>query len=385
MEKPSIENQQVRMGEIETRLEYIDLDKIKEVLESKKAVKDWAYAVHDKDVKETGDPVAPHVHIMIKLNYPQKIKHIVEWFGVGVNQFEFIGKKNGSSWETAVNYLIHGNDETKYQYAHDEIISNFNYTEFVEKYKQGIKKSKSNRKLREEQIINAIISGEVKRYSLGQEDTEHLITPLECVLFDNSIQKAFNLRSDIISKSEQNRGEKMRVLYVFGESGTGKTTYAKKIARNEGFQSYVSGGSNDPLQDYKGEECLILDDYRADEQKAADIVKMLDNHTASNVKSRYKNKSLAECKLIIITSVYTPEEWWERVHMSHKEPIIQFKRRIEAIYEMSKETIDIYLNFEEDGIFEHVKTIPNKVQDIYKTKLQTRGQKIEQALMSVSV
>jgi hypothetical protein len=52
---------------------------------------------------------------------------------------------------------------------------------------------------------------------------------------------------------------------------------------------------------------------------------------------------------------------------------------------MSKETIDIYLNFEEDGIFEHVKTIPNKVQDIYKTKLQTRGQKIEQALMSVSV
>ena len=48
---------------------------------------------------------------------------------------------------------------------------------------------------------------------------------------------------------------------------------------------------------------LILDDLRPSCIGLSDLLKMLDNHTSSSVKSRYYNKVL-ECKLIIITSIF---------------------------------------------------------------------------------
>ena len=47
-----------------------------------------------------------------------------------------------------------------------------------------------------------------------------------------------------------------------GDAGTGKTTYAKDLAVKKGYSIFVSSGSNDVLDGYGGEDCIILDDLR---------------------------------------------------------------------------------------------------------------------------
>ena len=71
----------------------------------------------------------------------------------------------------------------------------------------------------------------------------------------------------------------------------------------------------------------------------SDLLKMLDNNTASTVKSRYKNKVL-ECKLIIVTSVLKIDEFFNGVFKEQKEPIVQLKRRCK-----------LHLRFEQDHYY----------------------------------
>ena len=390
----SIGKKQVRLGEIETQLYIydekgeitgtrIDVSKIEEILKSKKAVKEYAFIVHDKDTKDDGTLKRPHVHIMMRFNNPTPIKTVCNWFGVTENYFETIGDKNGSSWETAVNYLIHGNDETKFQYAHEEVTSNFNYTAFIDKYKSSINNRKNGnaREKREKEIYDLILFGFLKKHNIASED-QTLIEPFELYKYKRCIEMAFEVRSDRLLEREQTRGEEMEVIYLHGDAGTGKTTHAKKIAEKKGYAISISSSSNDPLQDYKGQECIILDDFRSSGQKGADILKMLDPHTSTSVKSRFKNKSLAECKMIIITSTKTVEEWWSELDFNEKEPIEQFKRRISHIYNIKKNTIDVFVR-NNDG-FEKCGTIENKIAEIHKMddlKIQKRR---EEALKLVA-
>lgn len=132
----------------------------------------------------------------------------------------------------------------------------------------------------------------------------------------------------------------MDCMYVTGGSGTGKTTYAKQIAAENGYSVFISSGSNDILDDYKGEDCIILDDLRPSCIGLSDLLKMLDNNTSSSVKSRYRNKVL-ECKMIIITSVLPLEQFYKGVFESENEPIEQFKRRCKVHVTLTRE----YLNY----------------------------------------
>ena len=87
-----------------------------------------------------------------------------------------------------------------------------------------------------------------------------------------------------------------------GEKGTGKTTYAKRMLDKLGYDYCVSSSSNDPFQDYLGQDAIIMDDLRDDVFGFADILKILDNHTSSSYRSRFSNK-VFNGKMIVITTV----------------------------------------------------------------------------------
>ncbi|MFT2804469.1 tRNA methyl transferase PRC-barrel domain-containing protein, partial [Candidatus Phytoplasma asteris] len=72
----------------------------------------------------------------------------------------------------------------------------------------------------------------------------------------------------------------MECVFITGMSGSGKTTLAKKIAKDKNYQTYISSGSNDVLDDYQGQECIILDDLRSNCLGLTDLLKMLDNNTS---------------------------------------------------------------------------------------------------------
>ena len=130
----------------------------------------------------------------------------------------------------------------------------------------------------------------------------------------------------------------MECIYITGASGTGKSTYAQMICEEKGYSCFVSSGSNDILDGYGGEDVIILDDLRADYIGVSDLLKLLDNNTASTVKSRYKNKVL-ECKMIIITSVNTIEEFFHKALKGSQEPIKQLERRCKTHVRFEEECI----------------------------------------------
>lgn len=152
----------------------------------------------------------------------------------------------------------------------------------------------------------------------------------------------------------------MDVVYIYGASGTGKTTYAKMMAQEQGFEIFTSSGSNDPFDGYRGQECVILDDLRGSVFPLADLLKILDNNTASTVKARYKNISL-ECRLLIITTTKTPNEFYKQVFESNGEEYKQFQRRCGQVAKMTKEDMTIYHYNKNKEQYELLMTLPNPV------------------------
>ena len=320
---------QVRLCEIVSDVEHIDIEKIVKVLDTQKPFKDYAYILHNKDTyteedeKKNADHKAgilkkAHYHIAIRLEYGTDTKYIANWLGIKEN---FINRVKGK-WVDMLKYLTHENAPTKYQYAEDEVISNYDWKKEKEKV---IKKS--NSEARKSEIINDIVNGVIREFNYND-----YITIDEYDKYKKSIDNAFKYRTDKIKGGKRN----MECVYITGKSGTGKSTYAKMMCEDKGYSVFVSSGSNDVLDGYAGQDCIILDDLRPSCMGLSDLLKMLDNNTASTVKSRYKNKVL-ECKLIIITSVLKIDEFFNGVFKEQKEPIVQLKRRCK-----------LHLRFEQD-------------------------------------
>lgn len=123
----------------------------------------------------------------------------------------------------------------------------------------------------------------------------------------------------------------MQVIYITGVSGCGKSTLAKFFARSNNYDVFISGSGKDILDGYDKQECIILDDLRADIFSKAELFKLTDNNTNSSVKSRYNNKDISNCKLMIITSIKAPHNlynWFDDKDESFK----QFARRLNYTY-----------------------------------------------------
>ena len=86
----------------------------------------WAYATHDKDInKDTGELMKKHTHLQIYGNTQHSIKAWAKITGKKENEIQKIDNKI-----RAIQYLIHKNTPTKYQYEKNIIRSNFNIEEY---------------------------------------------------------------------------------------------------------------------------------------------------------------------------------------------------------------------------------------------------------------
>ena len=310
------------MCEIVQQLEYLSLDKIESVLNGKDCIKDYAYIVHDKDVDDRGVLKKPHVHLALRFNNAYDVKHISQWFDVPQ---QYVSKVKGK-WVDMLKYLTHKNALDKFQYSDDDVVSNFNFVE-------EIKNNDKSRDERKSEIINKIVAGEIREYNY-----HNYINIDEYDKYRKSIDNAFKYRLDSIKGVDR----EMECIFIAGDSGTGKTTYAKQVAEDRGFSVFVSSGSNDLLDDYKGQDCIILDDLRPSCMGLSDLLKMLDNHTASSVKSRYKNKVL-ECRLIIITTTLNIDTFFGKVFSEEEETIVQLKRRCGLMLKFYMEHYEAYV------------------------------------------
>lgn len=312
-----------------------DLDNMRLILETKKCIKHYSYIIHDKDCytsqdeaknpeHKAGEPKTPHVHLLLRFhdNQPQNSCYICKWFGLSEN---FVNRICGK-WEDAVAYQTHRNAPEKYQYSpEEEVHCNFDYIAVCEQ--------RDNAKNPLKEAIEKILSGEIREYNKTIE-----IDNLLLVQYARQINEAFKVRSEHLLATAQDR--QTECIFICGCSGSGKTTLAKKIAKTKGLAYFMSSGSNDVLDGYAQQPCIILDDIRPSVMGLSDLLKMLDNFNVSSVKSRYKNKYV-NCDLIIITTVLNIDTFYENVFSEQKEPITQLKRRCGTYIRMDRETINI--------------------------------------------
>ena len=147
-------------------------------------------------------------------------------------------------------------------------------------------------------------------------------------------------------------------------------------------QPYVSSGSNDILDGYMQQPVLILDDIRPSTLGLSDLLKLLDNNTASTVKSRYKNKALY-CDLIIITTVLDIDSFYSTVFKNSDEPIMQLKRRCGTYIKMDSEHIYISLWDSYKNDYSEPLEYENDVINIYRADHAKTTQEIEENVSSL--
>lgn len=339
----------------DTNDEIINLEKLDSMLSERSCIKDYAYIIHDQDrytendelhnSKHVAGSLKPaHIHLIMRFqeNQPQKLECVAGWFGLGSN---FISKIKGS-WNDACVYLIHRNAPEKYQYSPDSVFSNFSYEAFINNYQS---------KAQLTDIIQQIVDGEIQPFDYTQKIDRVFITK-----HFREITDAFKVRAEYLALTETERNTD--VIFISGVSECGKTTLAKKIARTQGMPYYVTSGSKNPMDEYRQQPCIIADEMRPEVMATSDLLKFLDNNTASAVGARYKNKYI-NCKLIILTTPFSMESYFGKLVNNHYEPLIQLQRRCKTYIQMDFEEISVAIWDQQSHRYTHAFVYENDLLD----------------------
>lgn len=282
----------------------------------------------DEEVSKT------HYHIVIKFKSPTM-------FDVIKNRFPYGNIESAKNLKATVQYLIHLNDESKVQYKWDDIITNcIDMTPY---------KVQSNfqQEITIKSIMERIDKGEIKEYNQFEK------IPIELwAKYKTRIENALIYYRERIC---MDKNREINVMFFSGDTGTGKTSFAKHYCQSLKKSFCVSSSSNDVMQDYKGEDVLILDDLRDSDFKFTDLLKMLDNHTKSTMKSRYHNKAFIG-DTIIITSYKPLHDWYFDINSESKH---QLYRRIKQMYKFSNDKIDCFEYNDIAFKYEFVGSAPN--------------------------
>ena len=119
--------------------------------------------------------------------------------------------------------------------------------------------------------------------------------------------------------------EEREVIWICGDSGSGKTQLAQQLAGDDVF---VKGG--DKWWDgHMNEDTILLDDWRPSEYWRADRTLRILGGIRERVEVKGGSHWLS-CKRIIITCCDRPEDIWEKNHS--KEQVKQLLRRISKTY-----------------------------------------------------
>jgi hypothetical protein len=311
-------------------------ENIETCIKEYKTIKEWAYILHDKDKNDKG-ATAPHYHIYLWFGVGVDFDQVASWFKTLPQNVE----KVKTTKKAILKYLTHDNAPTKYQYPKTEVKSNFDLEAITDE------KSPFSR------------FSDFDNYSYAQH-IDYLKNEIDDKLKIKGhelLKKQWLLHTEYL----ETKGDRMmKVIFMEGVAGSGKTTFAKQLSTTLKKDYYVSSSSNDSLQGYKGQKVLILDDARDSTFPFNDLLKILDNNTSSSVRSRYQNK-VFNGDIIIITSVVPLYKWYSGIDSKvSEESLAQLYRRITEYYKLTKNTITAFQNVDENGSpFLEVKSVKN--------------------------
>ncbi|EFN98262.1 hypothetical protein SMSK564_1424 [Streptococcus mitis SK564] len=305
----------------------------------------WAGILHDKDVNEDGETVEPHIHLMMYFKHARS-PHSIAW---EINERN--GKREDSQIErleffkhpnNGFSYLVHQTKDAqnKYQYPISEVISNFDFAKKLENIRKQVERNQSKKEgelIRE--YLDMLYDG-----LLTLEEIESELTGSQYAKASTRLKAVAEKRQERLGREFLNRmkyeQKTKQVVYIYGESGLGKTRLAKTYAENKNTSYFVTGSSRDPFQSYQNQETIIIDELRPDSFRYDDLLKILDPYNFDVfLPSRYIDKALT-AELIFITSPYSPKELYDNFQTSKRiDRFDQLERRIQTAILVEKDNI----------------------------------------------
>lgn len=365
-----IDNQEIglkrTMCEVMNYEPYLDLEEVKKVCATKAAdgiLQQYVIVRHDQDVVtdedvkkntclQAGSLKSPHIHVFMRFKHSRYFSEIANWFHI---QEQYVHKIQAHSFDAAIPYAIHANAKNKHQYSINEVYTNFDYQAVIEAYykKQAKKETGQVNDARRAEIINGIMNGTITESTLSKH-----VTATEEDRFNSSIRNTFARKKRDLT---MNKDRNMKVIYICGASGAGKTTFAKMLCRSLGWSFFISGSKRDPLQGLTPDtDAIILDDLAPDTFEWKELLKLLDNHTASAAAARFSDK-FVNCKMIIITNTKSIEAFCSYITGAHGEDEYQLYRRVTTVYNVFSKTIEELELDHNTRRYKVVRQCPNRI------------------------
>lgn len=324
-------------GALQTRLKSLVKDGV---------IENYALILHNHDKKEDGEKIKPHYHVWLYSNNRISIGKIAKSLGDNEQQFESMTKRGNSlrsSAENSLLYLIHGtfNSQDKYQYSAEDVKANFNYQDFITKLGEN-SNGKSNASKNPESILN-----EYKNEKITKTAAVKALMAISArcyAKYANQLDKIEDglrqLKFEKWLKHKKKTNEKIKVVWVFGAAGTGKTHYCRDFCERKKFDFFVTTASNDPFQDYDGQKVLIIDELRPDTFRYRDLLQILDPYNFDQKKTiaRYHNARIMS-DYIFVTSPFDPFTLYSKMNNSSQDGFDQLYRRIGLVLQFDNDHI----------------------------------------------
>lgn len=309
-----------------------------------------------------------HLHLLLKFknrDTSAAVEKLARILGVEVQYLELdksrggapvevCGKKITQQHDNGLSYLTHVKYPEKYQYPPEQVASvrGMDYVRvYRERYPAWLKgrahiKAKRAR-LEFEAFREMVLQGEVTRDQIMLTDDLFDVYSRHQREIEDALSAYGQRRAYRAAAKLRNGDFRTQVVYIHGDAGVGKTRFANGFikqaityaqAQGERWQVYRAATAN-PLDDWQGEEIMMLDDLRASAMDANDWLLLLDPHNASPARARYKNKGEVAPRLIVITATIEPIEFffYARQKGNVDEALDQFIRRLQSVVKVYRE------------------------------------------------
>lgn len=307
----------------------------------------------DSTKKFENVPKEEHIHIIGELSGENPLKktisisEISSIVGVPKNQVE-PPKSGRYSKDNKLAYLIHAKDPDKYRYYEhiEEVQSVVTLIgrDYMQIYAQrkgawergAAKKTREAANLDIDWLLDKILFGEITMDNILLSDDLYKIYSTAQKKCDDALE-LYGVRHAFFEVQALEKGEfECSLLYLEGPSGSGKSTFlygvVNALESMYGWSS-VRLARDNSLDDYHGEEIVVLDDVRGQAMTIDEWLGLLDAHYATRAAKRYKNAKVPMKPRVIIISAKIPAVeyfYYARNHNanSRNESLDQIIRRI---------------------------------------------------------
>lgn len=311
--------------------------------------------IHDKDSSEKWDekqgklvtvPTRPHIHAVIrfKRGHGDTLEKLAQVIGLEPQFVEKAGRGR-YAFDNMQSYLVHAKDADKYQYDPDEVatILGKSYRAIYEEnkarwYVGRAKKQRSKAAETFDGLWEKCFNGEVEMEDILQNDEYRRIYAQNKRQILDALGTHAESRAYQAAEALRNGVFKLSVIYVYGAPGAGKSVFARKILdrlKEPGWDVYEAASQN-ALDDWDGEEMILMDDLRGAAMSASDWLKLLDPEHSSPVAARYNNKQHVAPRVVVLTSSVPAEIFFRDAREGESEAMDQFMRRLTMRVEVVK-------------------------------------------------